>query len=309
MLRKLINAFGVSGNEKEVSNIIKKELNDFNYDIQEDSIENIIIKLGEPGSKFMICCNIDQIGFIVLDVEKNGLIKVKNIGHLDINDIKHSFVRFENGLIGKLICYDNEKIYIDIGIYNKEKVLENIKKGDIACLIGPSLNIGDNNVVSPNLENRIGCYILLEILKQIKNVNNKEVYFVFSTQGKLNARGLKTAVHNINPDYCIIVNLKEVKDFNDKVKLGCGPILRLLDKKLIMHEEVKEILEQSSKRLNIDLQYSISNDIAEGAEVHKEMSGIKSGEVSIPCKYINSASEMVSFKDIEDTIKLIKGIL
>ncbi len=309
-LVKLINAFGISGDEDEVRNIIKDELSSADCNIKEDKMGNMIIKIGQGQEKLMICSHMDSIGFIVSHIEENGLIRVEKIGDFNSNNVSHSFIRFKNGTVGKILVNENE-IFIDIGAKNKENVGNKVKEGNTACLVGPYLEFASNNLVSPSLDNRIGCYILLRLIKEIKN-SNKEIYFVFSCQEKLGGRGARSAAYSIDPDYCIIVDLENARDAVDSsinIEIDKGPVLKLMDNSIIMHENIKNMLEEAASRVNVGIQYSISVGHSEGGLIHKERAGIRTGEIAVPCKYKNSISEMVSINDIEDTIKVLRDIL
>lgn len=309
-LTKLINAFSISGDEDEIRNIIKSELSDVNCSIKEDKIGNIVVKMGQGQEKFMVCSHMDSIGFMVSYVEENGLIRAEKIGEFNCNNVSHSFIRFKNGAVGKILA-NKDEILIDIGSKSKKDTIIKVKEGDTACLVGPYLEFASNNLVSPSLDNKIGCYILLRLIKEIKSTDS-EVYFVFSSQEKLGGRGTKAAAYDIDPDFCIIIDLENAKDAIDpsnKIEIDKGPVLKLMDNSIIMHENIKNMLEESSNKINVNIQYSINKGRSDEGLIHKERASIRTGEIAVPCKYKNSISEMVSVNDIEDTIKIIKEVI
>ncbi|AKN33179.1 hydrolase [Clostridium carboxidivorans P7] len=306
-LIKLMNTFSISGNEDEIKDIIKNELRDIKCDIKEDKIGNMIVKLGHGEEKLMICSHMDSIGFMVSYIEENGLIRAEKIGNFDCNNVSHSFVRFKNETIGKLLL-NKDEIFIDIGTKNKETTLNKVKEGDTACLVGPYLEFPSNDLVSPSLDNKIGCYILLRLIKELKNTN-REVYFVFSCEQKLGGRGIRSAAYSIDPDFCIIIDLVSAKDAIDclnKIELDKGPVLKLMGNSIIMHKYIKSMLEEAANKVNINVQYSVSPGSSQCDLIHNERLDIRIGEIAVPCKYKNSVSEMVSINDIENTISIIK---
>jgi endoglucanase len=310
LLNNLVNAFGVSGSEGDVRNIIKEELKDIQCIVNEDKLGNLIVKLGEGQEKIMFCAHMDSIGFIVTFIEESGLIRVGKIGDFSSSDVINNLVRFKNGTLGKLTL-NKEQLFIDIGVDRKDRVMQVVTEGDIASLVGSCHEIGEENIISPNLDNRIGCYILLRLAKGLKNID-KEVYFLFSTQHELGGRGARAAAHVISPEYCIVVDLEEAGDVfggKNNIKLGKGPIIKVMDKTLIMHEDIKKMLEKSAEKSKLQVQYLVSNSKSDGGTIHKEGLGIKTGELSIPCRYKHCFSEIVNIKDIEDSIKLLKGLI
>lgn len=314
MLERLLSSFGVSGHEKEVRKVILDELKDANCNIREDKLGNLIVKIGEGEKKLMICAHMDQIGIIATYVEDNGFIRVGSLGDFKCAEIVHNFVRFENGIIGKVgTSKDNPEIgdlFIDIGKESREEVIKLVHEGEVACFIGHAVTL-DNRLLGPGLDNRIGCYILLRIIKEIKEVNS-EIYFVFSSQAELGGRGARAASFAIEPEYCIVIDLEAAGDFiggKGNIKLGKGPIVTVIDKSLIIHHEIKELVENAAKANNIELQYALSYRISDGGSIHKEKTGVKTGVISVPCRYNHSISEMVCLLDVEKTIELLKGLL
>jgi endoglucanase len=314
MLKRLLSSFGVSGHEDEVRKVIIDELKNVVCEIKEDKMGNLIVKAGEGSEKFMLCSHMDEIGLIATFIEDNGFIRVGSLGDFNTADVVHNFVRFKNGTIGKVgAAKTNPEVgdlYIDIGVTSREEALSKVREGDVACFLGDAVEI-ENKIVSPGLDNRVGCYILLRLIKEL-NITDKEIYFVFSSQAELGGRGARAASFAIEPDSCIVVDLEEAGDSiggKGTIKLGKGPVLTVMDRSLIMHHEIKDKLEAEAKEKDIDVQYASVSRITDGGAIHKERSGVKTGVVSVPCRYNHSISEMVCVEDIEHTIELLKGLL
>jgi len=314
ILNRLLSSFGVSGHEHEVRKTIIDELKDVNCNIKEDKMGNLIVKIGEGVEKLMFCAHMDEIGIIATFIEDNGFIRVGRVGDFNASDIVHNLVKFENGTLGKVAAAKSNPeigdLFIDIGAKNREEALVKVHEGDVASFLGDALEI-ENNVISPGLNNRVGCYILLKLIKELDKTD-KELFFVFSAQAELGGRGARAASFAIEPDYCIVVDVEETGDFiggKNNIKLGNGPIVTTMDRSLIIHHEIKERLESAAKEKNIDVQYAAVNRITDGGAIHKEKSGVKTGVVSVPCRYNHSSSEMVCLKDVESTVELLKNLL
>ncbi|MGH4121347.1 MAG: M42 family metallopeptidase [Clostridium sp.] len=314
MLQKLVSAFGVSGHEDEVRGVIREELKNINCNIKEDKMGNLIVKLGSGAQKIMFCAHMDEVGLIATYIEDNGFVRVSNIGGIHASEIVHNFVVFQNGIRGKVGAAKPEPkvedLFIDLGVNSREEALKKIKEGDTARLLSDGMEVEDK-IISPSLDNRISCYILLSMIKEIKETKN-ELYFVFSTQEELGGRGARAAAYTVNPDYCIVLDTQGTGDYiggEGNLELGKGPIIKIQDRTLIMHHEIKEMLENAAQKSEVKVQYGISKGSTDGGNIHKENGGIRTGVVSIPCRYTQSISEMISMKDVEDTIKLLKAVL
>lgn len=314
MLKRLLSSFGVSGHEEEVRKIIIDELKDAKCEIKEDKMGNLIVKIGKGSEKFMFCAHMDEIGLIVTFIEDNGFIRVGSIGDFNAPDIVHNFVKFENGVLGKIAAAKSSPeigdLFIDIGAKSREEALKKVREGDVACFLGDAVEV-EKSIISPGLDNRVGCYILIRLIKELKETN-KELYFVFSSQAELGGRGARAASFAIEPDYCVVIDLEEAGDViggKGNIKLGSGPVLIVMDRSLIMHYEIKERLEAAAKEKSIAVQYASVNRITDGGAIHKEKSGVKTGVVSVPCRYNHSISEMVCMEDVEKTIELLKALI
>lgn len=312
LLIDLINSYGVSGRENEIRKLIELHLNKNKIKFYEDKINNIIVKKGSGKNKLMICSHIDSAGFIVESVNQDGTIVMDSIGKFKKQYVENGFIRFENGTLGKISsCKTN--ITADIGMNNRDDVLNKISEGETASLIGPYLIAGNNskNIISPLLHNKVGCYVLLKLIEKLENYN-EEVYFVFSSQGEIGGVGARAAACDIKPDYAIVVGTKDartVDNINENVSIEKGPVLRILDNSIIMHRDIKQMLEKAAEKSDVKIQYSIGGGKSEGELLHKEFSGIPSGEIDIPCRYKYSISEMISMNDVDDTIELLKNML
>lgn len=306
---RLINAYGVSGNEECVRNVIKEELKDTDCILREDKAGNLIAKFGQGKEKMMFCAHMDQIGIIATYIEDNGFIRVAEVGDFKPQDMANNFVRFKNGTVGKFGLFKDE-MFVDIGIKSREKVLEHVKEGNTACFVGPYLEIENDIVIGPALDNRTGCYILIKMIKEIvsRKSCDKELYFVFSSQEELGGRGSRAAAYEINPDFCIVLDAESAGDTiggEGSIKLEEGPVIKVMDKTLIINNTVKNMLKNAAEKAGAGIQYAITSGNSDGGTVHKERGGIRTGELSIPCRYKHSTSEMISMKDVEAAIKLL----
>ncbi len=314
MLNRLLSSFGASGHEEEVRKVIIDELKDVKCELKEDKMGNLIVKIGEGSEKLMLCAHMDEIGLIATFIEDNGFIRVGSIGDFNTAEVIHNLVKFENGTIGKVAAAKSNPeigdLYIDIGTSSREAALKKVREGDVACFLGDAVQLGEY-IISPGLDNRVGCYILLRLIKELKETD-KELYFVFSSQAELGGRGARAASFAVEPDSCIVVDLEEAGDCiggKGNIKLGSGPILTVMDRSLIMHHEIKERLETAAKEKNIAVQYASVSRITDGGAIHKEKSGVKTGVVSVPCRYNHSISEMVCSEDIEKAVELLKALI
>ncbi|MBC7087284.1 MAG: M42 family metallopeptidase [Tissierellales bacterium] len=320
LLKNMVSIYGPSSREERIRNLIIKEIEEYVDEIKIDQLGNLIAHKAGCGDKLMISANMDQLGFIVIDIDEKGFIRFTNIGKCEPIHLIGQRVQFENGIKGVIFYEENstenkitfEKLYIDIGSNKKEDTLSKVNIGDI-CILANEYIENEITIISPNLDDRLGCYILVEV---IKNLNNTEydLYFVFTTQGKVGARGAKTAAFSIEPDISLVIDVNRARDTpkqeRSNVKLFNGVTIDIMNNSYITHSEIKNTLLDLVVKNNIKYQLEVSDDdITDAGSIHLSKYGVKTTVVSIPCRYVHTSSEIATKEDIIMCLKLINSFI
>lgn len=317
VLTKLNAAHGPSGDEGGVRAVIKEIAQPYADEIKEDTMGNLIVHKKGSGPRVMFAAHMDSIGFIVTHIEKEGFLRVGRLGGISPKEVAYTPVRFKNGVKGVLAKEEKadfgklklDECFLDIGAKDEDEAKRMVQVGDTA-VYNTSTFISGNKVISPYLDNRISCAILLKVLEQADRANN-DLYFVFSAQEEVGLRGAKTAAWAIDPDYGIVVDVTDVDDTpgSDKcgtVRLGRGAAVKVMDSSVICHPAVVEHLEQLAKSQDIPIQRDIMRAGGTDAGViHTTRMGVLTGGVSVPCRYIHTPQEMADLEDAENCIKLL----
>ena len=203
---------------------------------------------------------------------------------------------------------DIKRLYVDLGVDTKEEASKLISIGDMAVFTGEAI-IQGNRIISKALDNRAGCYMLIEAMKQIQN-NDKDLYFVFTTQEEVGLRGAKTAAYTVDPEYAIAVDVTDTGDTPEcnvmSVKLGDGAAIKVMDRSIMCDPDVRSAMLEAAKRNNISYQLEIMTDGGTDAgAVHLSRAGVKTGGISLPTRYIHSPSEMADTRDLKACIELL----
>lgn len=320
LLKKLVNVFSPSGNEERIANLIKEEIKDYADEISIDSLGNLIARKKGDGKKIMIAGHMDQIGLIITDIDKDGFLRFTNIGGISPYMSLTQRVVFENGTIGVIYMERTddmgklklENLYIDIGATSKEEAEKKVSIGD-ACVYYSEYLEDENRVVSGALDDRIGCYIMIEALKNIKSSEN-DLYFVFTVQEELGLRGARTAAYAINPDFGIALDVTGSGDTPKARRFAVGQnkgaAIKVKDQGIIVHPKVKELMVEIAKENNIKYQMEVlEGGATDSGAIHLTREGVPSGVISVPTRYIHSSCEAISKSDVNDCIQLLNRIL
>lgn len=317
LLKKLTGAFGPSGNEEPTAKLIIDEIKDYVDEINIDKLGNVIaLKKGSSINKIMTTAHMDQIGIMVTDIDKNGFIRFTNVGYVDPYAILYHNVVFKNGING-VIGYEKKKnikeiklgdLYIDIGSGSKEDAGKLVKIGDFGIFKSNYVENG-NKVSAGALDDRIGCYVLIEAAKKIKTPKS-DIYYVFTVQEESYLSGATTSAYAIEPDCAIVVDVTDTGDTPNcsrmALKLGEGAAIKVMDKGMITHPKVKKFLIDEAERNNIKYQFEVMDyGATDGAEIHVSKSGVMTGAISIPTRYLHTPQEVLDMRDVECAIELL----
>lgn len=318
-LKTLCNLDSTSGDEKSVRDFIVSEINGF-CEWRTDNLGNIIaFKKGKksPVKKVMIDAHMDEVGLIITNITNDGYLKFITVGGIDVAAMMNRRVKINgniNGVIsGKpihLINKDERKklpkeegLYIDIGAKTKEEAEEYVSLGDRAIICGDYYASG-GGIISKAIDDRAGCAILIDLLR---NDSEYDFYASFSVEEEVGLRGAKVSAYAINPDCAIILesttaaDIANVSEEKTVCKLGLGPCVSFMDKATVYDREFY------NAALNSGITCQPKRAVAGGnntGAVHLTREGVRCIAISIPCRYIHSASSVAYFEDIENSKKL-----
>lgn len=321
LLKQLTQLFGVSGFESEVADFIEKEAAPYADEIMKDAVGNLIVlKKGSGGQhkkKIMFAAHMDEIGLMVKKIESDGRLRVCNLGWNWTGSAYNSRVRFQNGVTGVVSCQGTieeaankaEKLYIDIGATSKEDAQQYVNIGDPCGYMGEYLSLKNDRICSKSLDNRIGCYQLLEALKENKGGPN-DIYYVFCVQEELGCRGSKPAAERIRPDIGVAVDISPAHDYpcdlegSNEVDGGIG--IKICDPSVVCDPEVVQAMLTCCEEQKISYQREvIDKGGTDASSMNLSGFGVRAGGIVVVTRYPHSQSAVASKKDIEAGIDLI----
>lgn len=342
LLEDLSMAFGPSGFESDVHDIIRDELGDI-CDFEYDGLGSIICRhkkvgakkaAGAPLPKMAIFTHIDEIGFMIRGVMSNGFLKFIPLGGWTAQTLPSQKVLIQNsdgdlviGVIGMKpphMMTDDERskapkidsLYIDVGAVSAEEV-EKDYKIELGAPAVPYSEFGDLNkswlFQGKAFDNRAGVCAMIEIMKRTAKAKLAvEVIGVGSTQEESGLRGAKTAAMKIKPDMAIVIDTPPADDTpNNETawpaqgKLGCGPQVRLFDPTMIARPGLVDFVRKTVKAEKLIAQYAVrSSGGTDAGSVHLTEAGVPTIVLGIPTRYIHSHTSVLDINDIGRTADL-----
>ncbi|MDP1548410.1 MAG: M42 family metallopeptidase [Anaerolineales bacterium] len=331
LLKTLTETFGPSGFEDEVRKVILKEVKPLADEVRVDALGNLIVrKKPAKGAKnpkrIMLAAHMDEIGVIASHIDKRGFVRFTNVGGTFGRYTLGARVRFMNGVTG-IVGYDKlenmdaplpiNKMYIDVGASNKKDCP--IKVGDFGAFDRSFIEMGDR-LVAKSMDDRSGVLVLIETLRAITlrqtqgGSTQNDLYFVFTTQEEVGVRGAGVAAYGIDPDIGIAVDVTPTGDTPASLKmvmeLGKGPCVKFRDPGMLSDPRVVDWMIQTAEKAKIPYQREVllvgSTD-ARAIQITR--AGVMAGVISVPCRYVHSASEMVDLNDLKNSVKLLTAML
>lgn len=328
-LKALSRICGVSGDEGEVRRYIKAQAEPYADEIFTDTVGNLYVhKRGKEGAPVVaFAAHMDEVGMLIWKILDNGELKYDYAG-LDPRIMPGRRVLIGHdkvpGVIGcKAIhlqsdeefehSFPHKDLTIDIGAKDKADAEKYVNLGDYACFDTEFIELGEGLVSGKAFDDRVGCSILLELLKDSYDCG---FYAVFTVQEECGLRGASVVGYNIRPDVAVILegttanDMPEVKGHQCVTRLGCGPALTIMDRGVMVRPQMLDALRSAADEAGV--KYQLRQGTKGGTDIdmiHKAVGGCIGGGISVPCRYIHSASSVCSLFDIEGAYKLAHAFL
>lgn len=320
LIEKLCNLGGVSGNEADVRNFIKKETEAYADSIITDSMGNLFaFKKGSDGSKrIMLSAHMDEVGFIISGITEKGFLEFKKVGGTDTRVIiaKKVFVGEKKvpGVIGIKAVHlqkrserntvpDVSSMYIDIGANSRAEAEKLVEIGDYAVFATEFERLSEDKIKAKAIDDRAGCAILAELIKKPVKY---DTYFCFLVQEEVGLRGARCAAERVKPDIALVLEATTCSDVYGceeheyVTTLGGGVVITARDSSSIVFEDFRRTLEELCRKYKIPYQYKRTTRGGNDAgAIHLSGSGVKTASLSVPCRYLHSPAGIASLSDIE----------
>jgi tetrahedral aminopeptidase len=327
----LSNLSGVSGDETEVRYYLSDLLAKGRFETRVDSIGNLLVRKGQGRQKskrIMLAAHMDEVGLMIMDFEKNGLLRFKAVGGIDSRVLvaKRLLVGMHElpGVIGSKPIHlqkqgeqnkpfrDNE-LYIDCGFKNREEASDYLRIGEYATFAVKCRVISKNALRGKAFDNRVGCLVLLSLLLE---ENGLSFDAAFTVQEEVGTRGAQIAAYTMEPDLALVVEATAASDTPGTEQelsstiLGQGPAISLMDSTVMVDRQLRTGLVRAADKAKVCYQYRrFTAAGTDGGAIAYSRSGVKTAVLSVPCRYIHSPHSILFQSDLQATIDLVRSWL
>ncbi|MET3682685.1 endoglucanase [Alkalibacillus flavidus] len=336
MFKTLTELPGAPGHEHEVRQFMRQELHKYADEVVQDRLGGVFGVRQNEGPTVMVAGHMDEVGFMVKQVTKNGMIRFQPLGGWWSQVLLAQRVQVltdqgpVTGVIGSTPPHnltpeqrqkpmEMKDMLIDIGADDEEDVKRiGVKPGQPIVPVCPFTEMAnDKKIMAKAWDNRYGCGLSIELLKELQGETlNHTLYSGATVQEEVGLRGAQVAANMIDPDLFFALDASPANDMEGDDKefgqLGEGALLRIFDKTMITHRGMREFILDTAESHDIPYQYFISQGGTDAGRVHISNDGVPSAVVGICSRYIHTSSSMIHIDDYaaakELLTKLVKSI-
>ncbi|MFC0188623.1 M42 family metallopeptidase [Fictibacillus aquaticus] len=336
LMQELTNTQGPPGFEARIQAVMKKHLSSVTDQIVKDNLGSIAGKIGENGPKILLAGHLDEVGFMVTHITKDGFLRFIPLGgwwgHVMLAQKVQVLTekRDLTGVIGSKAPHiltleerknvlEIDKMFIDIGATSREEAESfGVQVGDPIATTCPFEVLPNSKMLlARNWDNRAGCYVALKTLEQLKQKNTPNTVYAGATvQEEVGLRGAETLANKVKPDIAFALDVGVAGDTpgmqekEDHKSLGKGPLLGFLDRTIIAHRKLRDLVVKTAKENNIPYQVDImTGGGTDAGKFHLSNIGVPTMVVSVPARYIHSNVSIVHRDDLDHAVKLLTAVI
>jgi len=336
LLKRLIEAFGPSGFEREVSALTKEYMEPYSDEVMADKLGTVtfVARGSADRPRVLLAGHVDEVGFIVSSITDEGFLTFNPLGGWWSQVLlgQRVVIRTNRGDVHGVIAakpphilpqeerkkvVERKDMFIDIGATSREEAEETgVKIGDPAVPWSPFSLIQNGRVaMGKAFDDRIGAFVLMEAIRRIKEraiAHPNTVYGAATVQEEVGLRGAQTIAHVVDPDVALVLevdiagDVPGIKPQEAPTKMGKGPSLVTFDRSMIPNQPLKEFIIETARQTQIPLQLSqLFGGGTDAGRIHISRAGCPTAVISVPTRHIHSHVGLLSLKDTENAVRLV----
>ncbi len=336
LLKTLTEVDGVPGYESEVRAVLNDYLSPLGV-VSRDKLGSLICRQAGEGPKVMLAGHMDEIGFMVTHITKDGYLRFVQLGGWwDQVLLGHRVViKSRNGdvvgVIGAkpphlLAIEERNKVvkkqamYIDIGATSQsEAEATGVRIGDaIVPQADFQVMAGGKSLLAKAFDDRVGCGLVIEALQHFKDTDHpNDLYGVTTVMEEVGLRGATTSARAIDPDVALILevdiagDVPGIKPEQSRAKLGKGPSIIMYDRGMLPNLKLRDLVIDTAAEEGIPLQisaYAVGGS-QDGKQIHLHGIGVPTVALGVPSRHIHSHGSIIHRDDYENGLKLVKAVV
>ena len=342
LLSDLTNAFGPTGFEGAIRDVVRREIEPLTDDLRMDGMGSLIARVRGAGDdpKVMITAHMDEVGLMVRYVTPEGYVKFQTLGGwLDQALINQRWViQTRNGSVtgitgiktvhvmqpdSRMNVFKKEAMFIDVGASDKEdaETRLGIRPGDPIAPDSPFTPLhGGSLYLGKAWDDRVGLGVMIETVRALREQGGGSfpgtLYGVATVQEEVGLRGAHTSSYEVEP--AVGINLESgvagdypgTSDDEAQEKVGEGPAIFLHDSSMLPNLRLRDLAVEAAEAVGISVQFNVLSGYGEdGAEIQRARGGAPAINIAVPTRYLHSHNGIISRSDFDGAVKLVTELV
>jgi endoglucanase len=268
---------------------------------------------------------------MITRIEKNGLLGFRAVGGIDSRLLLAKGVLVgDQRLPGVMLAppvhltkkeqrkkvIEMDQLTIDIGASSQDEAEKLVKIGDYAVFdtcFQVLTEDGLRTVKGKAFDDRVGCAVAAALADGEYGI---DLYLSFSAQEEMGLRGARVAAFSIEPDVAFALegtvcdDTPREEDLSPTTVLGKGPAITVMDRSFIADKRLVRLMLDTAQ--TNDIPYQLKQPGVGGTDagvIHLSRTGVPSVALSVPCRYIHSPVALMSLRDFDHAVALMKAAL
>ncbi|WP_245838731.1 M42 family metallopeptidase [Marininema halotolerans] len=334
-LAELANVAGPPGHERATREVMERQMAPFADEISQDHLGSVIARQGSEGPRIMIAGHLDEVGFMVTRITREGYLHFRALGgwwspvvtaqRVEVMTKKGKVLGVVGSKPPHLMSLEQRKkvtplddLFIDIGASSEEEVESwGVQLGDVVVPYSPFTEMNNPKYwLAKAMDNRLGCAVTVEVLRRLESIDHPNAVFgVGTVMEEIGRRGAYTATAVVKPDigFAVDVGIASTPGCTpDEASshMGDGPTLVLYDAGHIPHRGLLRLIQETAKEKGIPLQYEwINGGATDASRIHLHGEGVPTVSLGVPARYIHSHTSLVHEDDTEQLVDLLVAVV
>jgi putative aminopeptidase FrvX len=330
LLRDLLLARGPSGHEEPAAAVWRAAASSF-AEVHADTLGTTFarVRAGEGAPSLAVVGHIDEIGFAITNIEESGLLSYSALGGFSAEPLAGQRVVIAGregdvaGVVGRRMIapekraersrLEHSDLHIDIGAKDREDAARLVQPGAAGVWQGDPVELPNGRFVSRACDNRLGAYVALESARRVAEAGDAhvDVVAVAAVQEELGYYGARAAAFSLDPDFALAIDVTYATDVpggnpktSGKVELGSGAAIA---RGPVVNTGVSDLLTRAAEEEGIPHTFEVltNRTHTDADAVHVSRSGVPTGLLSVPLRYMHTPGELASLDDLEAVIALV----
>ncbi len=299
----------------DIAAVVSERLRGYTDEVRQDNMGNVLAirRHSDPDAPtVMLEAHMDEVGFLVTRIDDNGFVRVDKCGSPDERVLAGQRVLIDGQYPGVFCSVPPHMLregakrpaFEDMGIdafMPADEARQKIAVGSRVSFAPAEPHLlGASRICAKSLDDRAGVAAILYALRRIKEPRC-HIAVAICVQEELGCRGAAVATRGLCPDEALVTDVSfALTPDADPVKCGKLSAGVMIGISPVLDERVTKKLFSLAEEHKLPYQTEVMGGSTgtDADSISKTATGVKTGLLSIPERYMHTPNEIVDVRDI-----------